>query len=113
MLRASSETHDESINLEAVMAGGAAGEIEFATELLAFAEAIVSGEDHTIAIARDQLVKTAGQDVMVDAAGVASNFQRMVRIADSTGIVLGPMAEVTSDLRESLGINSFANRPSV
>ena len=36
--------------------------------------------------ARQALFDEAGNDVVVDAAAVAGNFQRMVRIADATGI---------------------------
>lgn len=108
MLRASSEAHDENIDLDVIMTGAAVDEIEFAEELIAFAEAIVGADANLIATARDRLVAVAGHAVMVDAAGVASNFQRMVRIADSTGITLGQMADETDDLRESLGINKFS-----
>ena len=45
---------------------------------------------------------------MIDAAGVASHFQRMVRIADATGITLGDVEAVTADLRSELGIDAFA-----
>jgi len=42
---------------------------------------------------------------MVDAAGVASNFERMVRIAGSTGIELGDRLERGSaDARAELGL---------
>lgn len=110
MLRASSETHAQSINLEAVMDGGNAGEIEHGAELAAFAEAVVSTEKADIARARNALVACAGDEVMIDAAGIASNFQRMVRIADSTGIALGDFEQPTSTIRESLGINEFRDR---
>ena len=44
----------------------------------------------------------------MDAAGVIGNFQRMVRIADSTGIpVDGFMAESMSELRDALGLNDL------
>ncbi len=39
-----------------------------------------------LARARDILKTSGGDAVLVDAAGVAANFQRMVRIADATGI---------------------------
>ena len=43
---------------------------------------------------------------MVDAAGVASNFERMVRIADSTGIPLGDgLEEFSSEVRLELGLD--------
>ena len=110
MLRASSETHEQSINLDAIMDGSNIGDIEHGVELSAFAEAIVSTDKNQIANSRDALVACAGEKAMIDAAGVASNFQRMVRIADSTGITLGDFEQPTSSIRESLGINEFRNR---
>ena len=45
------------------------------------------------------------------AAGVASNFERMVRIADSTGIELGDLLEQASaDVRTALGLERPAGR---
>ena len=46
---------------------------------------------------------------MVDAAGVIANFQRMVRIADGTGIPLtdNRLVALTVDLRDELGINDY------
>ena len=45
---------------------------------------------------------------MVDAAAVASNFQRMVRIADATGIPLGEGLEAMSqEVREELDLGRF------
>ena len=45
---------------------------------------------------------------MVDAAGVIANFQRMVRIADGTGIPLDKrVVALTADLRDELGLNDY------
>ena len=44
---------------------------------------------------------------MIDAVGATSNFQRMVRIANSTVITLGRFEAVTEDIREELAINEF------
>jgi len=42
---------------------------------------------------------------MVDAAGVVSNFERMVRIADATGIELGAfLTEMIADARAAIGL---------
>jgi hypothetical protein len=77
--------------------------------LLVFAEAVVADDDDGLTWARDAVVQTLGPEAMVDAAGVASNFMRMVRIADSTGIPLdGPMAERTREVREELRLERFA-----
>ena len=73
-------------------------------ELVAFAEAIVHGDD-TLETTRTAVVDALGPAAMVDAAGVASNFERMVRIADSTGIELGAfLAEATAEARATLGL---------
>lgn len=57
------------------------------------------------------MVEALGPEAMIDAAGVASNFERMVRIADSTGIELGDLLEQASaDVREALGLERPAGR---
>ena len=49
-------------------------------------------------------------EALVDAAPVIGNFQRMVRIADGTGIPHDkPIAAMTADMREELGYNDFAS----
>ena len=79
-------------------------------ELVAFAEAIVTG-DQTLAQSRTTVVETLGPEAMVDAAGVASNFERMVRVADSTGIELGDLLEhASADVRDALGLERPAGR---
>ena len=79
-------------------------------ELVAFAEAIVTGAQ-TLAQSRAAVVEALGPEAMVDAAGVASNFERMVRIADSTGIELGDLLEQASaDVRDALGLKRPAGR---
>jgi len=80
-------------------------------ELAAFAAAIVNGDESVLAGARASVVDALGPEAMVDAAGVASNFERMVRIADSTGIELGAFLEqATGDARETLGLTRPAGR---
>ena len=106
MLRESSQTHDENIDVSAVMTGDDAG-IEHGAQLVAIAEALVSRDATAMQAARNALIASAGSEVLVDAVGVASNFQRMVRIADSTGIVLGNYEEATAQVRSELGINQF------
>ncbi len=63
---------------------------------------------------RTTMEQTMGPDAMVDAAGVASNFMRMVRIADSTGIPLDErMLTLTQDVREELQLERFAGSQNV
>ena len=86
-------------------------------ELVALAEAVVRGDEAALAEARSQALAALGPESFVAAAAVASNFERMVRIADATGIPLdAPLAAMTADLRAELGIDGFgssANTPTV
>jgi hypothetical protein len=61
-------------------------DVEFARELVDFASAIASRDEQMLVQHRQKLLDAAGWEVVVDAAAVAGNFQRMVRIADATGI---------------------------
>ena len=107
MLRASSNTHDEAVELEAVMDGAVGSGVPHGDALVAFAEAVVGAGADDISRARERVVDAVGLEGMIDTAGVISNFQRMVRIADSTGIGLGSFETVTEDIRHSLGIEAF------
>jgi hypothetical protein len=105
-----------ALDLHAVTDGEVAGSgVPHAAALVAFAEAIVGDDDEALASARARLLDEAGPEALVDAAAVASNFMRMVRIADSTGISLdAPMALLSRDLRAELGIDRYgsaANTP--
>ena len=82
--------------------------IPFGEELSAFAETVVQGSDAELDVRRQSVVDAMGVAAMVDAAGVASNFQRMVRIADSTGIPLGDgLEKYSSEVRSELGLDRF------
>ncbi len=77
---------------------------------MAFAEALVRGAE-TLARSRAEVVEALSPEAMVDAAGVASNFERMVRIADATGIELGAFLEgVSDDARAALGLERPVGR---
>ena len=107
MLRVSSETKDQNVDLKAVMGEGESG-VPGGAELTAFAEATVSGGDNAITSAREKLVRVLGAEATVDAAGVIGNFERMVRIADGTGIPLdAPANMISADMREEVGIDQF------
>ena len=80
--------------------------------LLAFASAVTGGDDASLARAREALRAELGDAGVADAAGVASNFERMVRIADSTGIELGGwMESFTEDVRADLSLDRLRVRP--
>lgn len=74
--------------------------------LLDFATAAVDRDDARLAAARHVLRAEMGGSGVVDAAAVISNFERMVRIADSTGIALGDwMESYTAGVRADLGLD--------
>jgi hypothetical protein len=77
------------VDLHAVTEAGRSSGVEHGDQLVAFAEAVVDRDPEVIAGARQRLIDTMGSAAMVAAAAVASNFERMVRIADGTGIPLG------------------------
>jgi len=111
MLRASIEYQGKKGDLRAVTEGTKAADsgVTHGDELVAFAEAAVGSDPAALATARDALRATAGPAALVDAAGVVGNFQRMVRIADSTGIPLdAPVAALSEDFREDIGLDDFA-----
>jgi hypothetical protein len=79
-------------------------------ELVAFAAAVVSGDADAIARARQRVIGAMGVEEMVDAAAVASNFERMVRIADATGIPLGERLEgLARGVIDELGLERMAS----
>ena len=74
--------------------------------LLDFASAATGRDDAHLAEARRALREELGESGVADAAAVTSNFERMVRIADSTGIVLGDwMESYTAGVRADLGLD--------
>ena len=110
MLRASVEIQGGEVDLNAVTRAGhdAGASVEGAAELAAFAEAMVTGDAADVARTRTALIERLGAARFVRAAGVVGNFQRMVRIADATGIPLdGIVVAMSDDFREELGINAF------
>lgn len=73
------------------------------------AEAVVRADADDLAEARRALEQALGPEAVADAVAVAANFERMVRIADATGIPLdAPVAALTEDLRQDLGIDGYA-----
>ena len=89
--------------------------VAHADALVAFTEAVLGEDDAELTRARGEALERIGPAGLVDAAAVVGNFQRMVRIADSTGIPLdAPLALATEDLRSELGLDRFgsaANTP--
>jgi hypothetical protein len=112
MLRASIELEGNTADLKGLTdtkhTDGVSG-VPGSDALIAFSDAFMADDETQLASARDRLAAELGEKAVVDAAGVASNFQRMVRIADGIGIPLdAPMNGASVDLREQLGINEYA-----
>ena len=91
-------------NHEAATSSG----VEHGNFLLAFAEAIVRDDDAALTQTRHAVIDGISPEALVDAAGVASNFERMVRIADATGITLDArMAALSQEVRDTLHLERF------
>ena len=113
MLRASTKDQSDDIDLAIVTEGTelnvGVGEIAAGNELLAFAEAIIAGDDDDLAAARKAVHIHLGGEGLADAAAIVAGFNGIDRVADATGIPLDTaMAEHTTDLRAELGIDAFA-----
>ena len=113
----SGELEGEQYDLHGVTAGEAAAPVgvPHERELIALAEAVARGGEVELAEARSKALAALGPESFVAAAAVASNFERMVRIADATGIPLdAPLHAISADMRAELGIDAFgsaANTP--
>jgi hypothetical protein len=109
LLRASSEIEGSDVELSGVTAGGDSG-VPDGDLLVPFAEAAVAHDDEALASVRARVAERLGPESLVDAAAIVANFQRMVRIADGTGIPLdSPLAMVSVDLRSELGIDAYGS----
>ena len=111
----SSEISGAEVDLRAVTDPSVASGVAHGEALVAFADALVGGGEGELERARDRLLAELGPAGLVDAAAVAANFERMVRIADGTGIPLDPpLRMVTAELRDELSLGAFrsaANTP--
>ena len=99
MLSLSADITESDVNLQMINGDetAAGGDIAHGAALMKFAEAVASRDENVLASARSALLQEAGAQVLVDAAAVAANFQRMVRIADSTGIPLDERSAALAD----------------
>ena len=112
MLRASIETEGGKVDLRSLTDGSFADRsgIEGAAALVGWVEATTDrmSDVSRIARARDRVRDELGSAAMVDAAAIIGNFERMVRIADATGIPLDtPVNIATESIRADLGIDRF------
>lgn len=112
MLRVSVEMTGNKIDMNVVTGDTATirNSIDFGDTLVAFSEALVGENDDALDKARSTVIKEMGTEVLIDAAALVGNFQRMVRIANSTGIPLDtPMDVLSEDMQEKLSFNKFVS----
>ena len=112
MLRVSAMTTETEVDLQGVNGDSASAAlgIEYGTELMSFAESLAQRDESGLARSRTALRQAAGDKVLVDAAGVAANFQRMVRIADSIGIPFDNMqSDFANSIQTELNLARFAS----
>ena len=115
LLRASGAATGETYNLDVVTTGTATAtsHVPNGETLVAFAEAVVGEDETALAVARQRVLNDLGAAALVDAAAIAANFERMVRIADSTGIPLDDSVyERTEDERAALRLEQFGSAAS-
>ena len=109
LLRASSEIEGGKADLHAVTEGTRSG-VPQGDVLVPFAEAALGPDPEALREARARVAERMGPEALVDAAGIVANFQRMVRIADGSGIPLDtPLALVSAGLRDELGIDAYGS----
>lgn len=90
------------------MNGAGGSGVGHETELLAFADAAITGAPDEVARARTAVEARLGREAMIDAAAVIAGFDAITRVADGTGIPLEPpKAEATADWRARLGIDDY------
>jgi hypothetical protein len=111
MLRASVETEGNEVDYRGIADAASAEDssVPGAGALIGLVEASLSSDEENRIAARGRVRSELGSEVLVDAAGVIGNFERMVRIADGTGIPLdAPVNVATEAVRSELGIDAYA-----
>ena len=108
------QSSDDSIDLSGLtdMACTEIPGIPHSKALFRFVDSLMSKNPDELAAARVLLVDEMGSEAMIDTAGIASNFQRMTRIADSTGLPTKSWGDedldtMSADLDQALGIDQY------
>jgi len=112
MLRASVETEGNEVDYRGITDAASAEDssVPGAGALIGLVEASFSSNAEDGVAARERVRRELGSEGLVDAAGVIGNFERMVRIADGTGIPLdAPVNVATEAFRGELGIDAYGS----
>ena len=114
MLRVSVSQSSLQIDLSGLRTGDsrALDEIPNAHMLIGLADAFMDHEPEHLSNIRDEAASVIGELGVIEAIGVAANFQRMVRIASGTGIPIDePDPEFGMAVRAALNLNNTDWRP--
>ena len=109
MLRVSVSQSSLQVDLGGLRTGDsqALDAIPHARTLIRLADAFMSHEPDHLANIRDEAASVIGELGVIEAIGVAANFQRMVRIASGTGIPIDePDPEFGTAVRAALNLNN-------
>ena len=108
LLRANSELTGAETNITSVTNSEVESGVREGILLAQLVELTLNPDAGDAAKVREQIRANLGDEALVDAAAVLGNFQRMVRIADGTGIPLDrPVSVVSANLRAELGVDQF------
>jgi len=103
----------EEIDLSAINAGPAAAASSGVPQgelLVGFADALLARDGSELVRLREAIAAALGPGGLRETASVAANFQRMVRIADATGIPQQvPLLMLGGDVIEELDLRRFAS----
>ena len=114
MLRVSVSQSSLQVDLSGLRTGDsqALDAIPKASTLIRLADAFMSHEPDHLANIRDEAASVIGELGVIEAIGVAANFQRMVRIASGTGIPIDePDPEFGRAVRAALNLSDAAWHP--
>ncbi|MCH2627733.1 MAG: hypothetical protein MKZ75_06615 [Acidimicrobiales bacterium] len=103
---------DAEVTFEAIDSSESGdGGVEHGALLSRLCEAIYNEDQDQLASIKDQVIESAGADVLVDAVAVSAHFYMMTRIADATGTPLDAgSVEPSIQIRELVGVNAFTSR---
>ena len=109
MLRVSVSQSSLQVDLSGLRTGDsrALDAIPNARTLIGLVDAFMDHEPEHLANIRDEAASVIGELGVIEAIGVAANFQRMVRIASGTGIPIDePDPEFGTAVRAALNLNN-------
>ena len=108
LLRASGDREEIKFNLRSITNSELLSGVTHGELLRELTDATVLSQWEKLREIRDRASKIFGYQTLVDILTVASGFNGITRVADSTGIPLDKTtAETTFDLRETTGIENF------